>query len=109
MNQHPETSLVGPQKLATQGLPGGSVAKTACSQSMGPRFDPWVGKIPWGQAWQPTPVLLSGGSHGQRSLVGYSPWCHAELDTTEATEHRRTLKGTDYFLGEKLRLGKSFT
>ena len=41
--------------------------------------------------------------------MGYSPWCHAELDTTEATEHRRALKGTDYFLGEKLRLGKSFT
>ena len=25
--------------------------------------------------WQPTPVLLSGKSHGQRSLVGCSPWC----------------------------------
>ena len=24
--------------------------------------------------WQPTPVLLPGKSHGQRSLVGYSPW-----------------------------------
>ena len=41
MNQPPETSLVGPQKLATQGLPGGSVSKTACSQCMGPGFDPW--------------------------------------------------------------------
>ena len=33
--------------------------------------------------WQPTPVLLLGKSHGQRSLVGYSPWSHKELDTTE--------------------------
>ena len=36
-------------------------------------FDPWVGKIPWGRAWQPTPVFLSGESHEQRSLVGYNP------------------------------------
>ena len=26
--------------------------------------------------WQPTPVLLPGKSHGWRSLVGCSPWCH---------------------------------
>ena len=35
--------------------------------------------------WQPTPVLLPGKSHGQRSLVGYSPWGREELDTTEVT------------------------
>ena len=46
-------------------------------------FDPWVGKIPWGRAWQPTPVFLSGEPLGQRSLVGYSPQGHKELDTTE--------------------------
>ena len=33
--------------------------------------------------WLPTPVLLLGKSHGQRSLVGCSPWGHKELDTTE--------------------------
>ena len=37
------------------------------------RFDPWVTKIPWRRKWLPTPVLLLGESHGQRSLVGYSP------------------------------------
>ena len=31
---------------------------------------------------QPTPVFLPGKSHGQRSLVGYSPWDHKESDTT---------------------------
>ena len=36
-------------------------------------FNPWVGKIPWIREWQPTPVLLPGESHGQRSLAGYSP------------------------------------
>ena len=34
-------------------------------------------------AWQPTPVLLPGESHGGRSLVGYSPWGRKESDTTE--------------------------
>ena len=47
------------------------------------RFDPWVGKIPWRRKWQPTPVLLPGESHGQRSLVGYSPWGRKESDRTE--------------------------
>ena len=47
-----------------------------------PGFDPWVGKIPWRRAWQPTPVFLPGESHGQRSLVGYSPRGHKESDTT---------------------------
>ena len=41
-----------------------------------PGFDPWVGKTPWRRAQQPTPVLLPGESHGQRSLAGYSPWGH---------------------------------
>ena len=35
--------------------------------------------------WHPTPILLPGKSHGQRSLVGCSPWGHEESDTTEAT------------------------
>ena len=39
-------------------------------------FDPWVRKIPWRRKWQPTPVFLPGKSHGQRNLVGYSPWGH---------------------------------
>ena len=47
-------------------------------------FDPWVRKIPWMRKWQPTPVFLPGESHGQRILVGYSPWGHKESDTTEA-------------------------
>ena len=33
-----------------------------------------VGKIPWRRKWQPTPVLLPGKSHEQRSLGSYSPW-----------------------------------
>ena len=37
-------------------------------------FEPWVGKIPWRRKWQPSPVFLPGKFHGQRSLLGYSPW-----------------------------------
>ena len=37
----------------------------------------------WRRQWHPTPVLLPGKSHGQRSLVGCSPWGLKELDTTE--------------------------
>ena len=49
----------------------------------GLRFDPWMGKIPWRIAWQLTPVFLSGESHGQRSLVSYSPKGHKQLDMTD--------------------------
>ena len=45
-----------------------------CLQCGRPRFDPWVGKIPWRRVWQSTPVFLPGKSHGQRTLTGYSPW-----------------------------------
>ena len=48
-------------------------------------FDPWVRKIPWRRKWQPTPVFFPGESYGQRSLVGYSPQCCQESDTTEVT------------------------
>ena len=37
-------------------------------------FHPWVGKILWRRAQQPTPVFLPGKPHAQRSLAGYSPW-----------------------------------
>ena len=46
-------------------------------------FYPWVGKIPWRRKWQPTPVSLPGKSHGQRSLVGCSPWGLKEPGTNE--------------------------
>ena len=39
--------------------------------------------VGWRRQWQPTLVLLPGKFHGQRSLVGCSPWSLKELDTTE--------------------------
>ena len=68
------------------GFPSGTSGKEPTWQSRickRLRFDPWVGKIPWGRTWQPTPVILPGESHGQRSLVGCSPWGCKESPVTE--------------------------
>ena len=50
---------------------------------------------------EPTPVLLPGESYEQRSLTGYSPQGHRELDTTEATSQY-----TEKFKVLRMRLGK---
>ena len=38
---------------------------------------------PLEREWQLLPVFLPGKFHGQRCLVGYSPWGHTESDTAE--------------------------
>ena len=59
----------------TLGFPGGSVAKNP------PLVQDTLGREdPLQKEWQPTPVFLPGESHGQRSLVGYSPRGHREAD-----------------------------
>ena len=65
------------------GFPGSSAGKESACRRL--RFDPWVGKIPWRRAWQPTPVFLPGESHGQRSLMGYGPCGCQESNMTEST------------------------
>ena len=72
----------------SEGFPGSASGKEPacqCKRCKRRGFDPWVRKIPWRRAWQPTPVFLPGESHGQRSLAGYSPWGCKESDTTEVT------------------------
>ena len=60
-------------------------------------FDSWVGKISWRRKWQLAPVYLPGKFHGRRSLLGYSPWGHRELDMTEqlhfidSSEHEHSI------------------
>ena len=44
--------------------------------------------------WHPTPVLLPGESHGQRSLVGCSSWGREESDMTEATQQQQNMEVT---------------
>ena len=46
-------------------------------------FNPWVRKIPWRRESLPTPVFLPGEFLGQRSLAGYGPQEHKELDMNE--------------------------
>ena len=48
-------------------------------------YNPWVGMIPWRRKWKPCTVFLPGESHGQRSLVGNSPYSLKDLDKTEET------------------------
>ena len=48
-------------------FPGSSVSKEFTCNAGG------SDSIPWRREWLPTPVFLAGESHGQRSLVGYSP------------------------------------
>ena len=60
------------------GFPGGTVVKNLPVNAGDARdlcrLDSWVRKIPWSMKRQLTPVSWPGKSHGQRSLVGYSPW-----------------------------------
>ena len=68
------------------GFPDGTSGKEPACQCRRPkicRFDLQVGKIPW--ALQPTLVFLPVESHGQRSLVVYSPKGHKDLGMVEAT------------------------
>ena len=47
-------------------------------------FIPGSGRsLPWRREWQPPPVFFPGKFLRQRSLAGYSPWCHKGSDTTE--------------------------
>ena len=73
--------------LKGKGFPGGASGKEPtcqCTRCETRWLNPRIRKIPRRRAWQPTPVFLPRESHGQRSLVGYSPWGHKELDTTWA-------------------------
>ena len=63
--------------MVTMCFPGGTVVKNL-PVNAGDEGEtdsiPRIRKIPWRRKWQPIPVFLPGISHGQRSLVGYSPW-----------------------------------
>ena len=65
-----------------------------CLQCGRSGYDPWVRKITQRRERQPTPVFLSGDFHGQKSLVGYSPWGSRETNTTELLTHTHTYTHT---------------
>ena len=66
------TAVQSSFEAAKGGFPGGSVIKNLPANAGDTReapSDPWVGKIAWSRKWQPTPVILRGKFHGQRSLA----------------------------------------
>ena len=67
---------------AVHRLPGVTSGKGPTCQCR--RHGPWVGKMPWRRAWQPTPVFLPGEAHGQRSLAIVHRGCR-DSDMTEVT------------------------
>ena len=64
------------------GFPGGSDGEESTCNA-GALVPSLCQEDPWRRTWEPTPVFLPGESHGQKSLEGYSPWGHKELDVTE--------------------------
>ena len=75
-----------------KGLPWWLSVKESTCQCRRHRFNPWFGMIPWRRKWQPTLVFLSGKSHGQRGLVGYSPWGSERVGHAWATKHQQKIK-----------------
>ena len=65
-------------------FPGGSDGKeSACNMGGLGSITGWGRSPGKGTGYPLTPVFLSGEFQGQRSLVGYNPWDHKELDMTE--------------------------
>ena len=68
----------------TSHFPGGSDGKNPPAM-----LETWVQSLGWEDPLEEGTVthssILSGKSHGQRSLAGYSPWGRKESDTTEET------------------------
>ena len=86
--QVPVCSWQGEMPLPTciiGGLPRWHGGKTFACQCRRREFNPWVRQIPWRRKRQPIPVFSPEESHGQRSLVGYSPCGHKELVVNEHT------------------------
>ena len=78
-------------KCLTQWLSG---KEATCNAGDAGDVGSWIGNSLWRRTWQPTPVVLPGESHGQSSLVGYSPQGHKESDMIEVTGHTSILGWT---------------
>ena len=99
-------SSIGPsvQEISTssRGFPGGTSGKEStcqCRRHKGCRFNPWIKKIPWSRAWQPTPVFLPGESHRQRNLgsVDSESWTWLKWLSTHPAHSRDHFKTSTHF------------
>ena len=68
--------------LSQEGFPGASDGEESACSVADRGSIPGSGRSPWRREWQPIPVFLPVEFHGQRSLVGYSPWGCKESDMT---------------------------
>ena len=83
------------------GFPGGAVVKNLpanAGDAGDSGFYPWAGKIPWRRKCQSTPAFMPGKFHGQRGLVGYSPWGCKEPDMTERVHTMLSSKANSKWL-----------
>ena len=107
------------KKSGIQVLPRGASCRESacqCRRLKRQRFHPWIGKIPWRRAWQPSPVFLSGESYLHRNLLAYlvhkfakswtwlkqlsmHPCRHTVLNKRDKTlDYHETSKGKTNFL-----------
>ena len=101
----PASGRSGRDRLPTPvflGFPAGSDGKeSACNVGdMGliPGLERSPGELLIGVAWLPTPVFLPGEFHGQRSLVGYSPWdCKESVMTEQLQFHLQNFQSNSIF------------
>ena len=85
-DKHMQTYFLrcGPASLVTQTVKNLPAMQGTQVRSLGQQD-------PWRRIWQPTPILLPGEFHDQRSLVGYRSWGCKELDRTEQPALSHTL------------------
>ena len=79
-------------------FPSGSDDKESAYNSGDSGSFPGSGRCSWRREWPPTPVFLPGESHGQRTLIGYSPWGRKESDMTEQLQFHFNLASNQCYL-----------
>ena len=82
--------------IAAESFLGGSDGKGKESNAGDTGSITESGRFPWRSKWPPTPVFLPGEFHGQRSLVGCSPWGHKNSDMTEHACMRAATVGKEW-------------
>ena len=75
--------------MTREGFPGSSYSKESSCSAGDPGLIPELGISPGGRHGPPLQYSCLENPHGQRSLMGYSPWGHIESDTTEQLTHAR--------------------
>ena len=79
------------------GFPGNSAGKESACNAGDPVSIPGLGRSPGGGHDYPLQSSCLENLHGQRSLVGYSPWGHKELDTTKQLSMKVVVKDKDRY------------